>query len=207
MLGELIIDYAAGTLGPAGALVVSSHLAMRPAMRRLVADAETAGGALLEAGPGEPLEDRALKSLLPRLEKENAAPVREPAGSSPDALAALLGTAPLESLRWRFVMPGMAEIALPSMSDARGAAKLVRLRAGKAIPHHGHDGPEMTLVLKGAFADTAGRYGPGDLGVADEETEHSPLVEAGEDCVCLVAQTGSARLRRPFRDLVRYLLS
>jgi putative transcriptional regulator len=46
---------------------------------------------------------------------------------------------------------------------------------------------EMTLVLKGAFRDEYARFGRGDVEIANEDLEHTPVAEAGEDCICLAA--------------------
>jgi putative transcriptional regulator len=46
---------------------------------------------------------------------------------------------------------------------------------------------EMTLVLKGAFRDELARFGRGDVEIANEDLEHTPVAEEGEDCICLAA--------------------
>ena len=55
------------------------------------------------------------------------------------------------------------------------------------MPDHGHNGTELTLVLKGAFADDHDRFGVGDVEVANEDLHHTPIAEPGEDCICLAA--------------------
>ena len=59
---------------------------------------------------------------------------------------------------------------------------------------HSHTELEMTCVLTGAFSHDGGRFGPGDFDFGDEDVDHKPLVERGEDCVCLVAMRGELRL-------------
>ena len=61
------------------------------------------------------------------------------------------------------------------------------------MPDHGHRGMELTLVLQGAFRDETDRFGPGDVEIADESLDHTPVAEAGVDCICLAAT--DARLR------------
>ena len=63
----------------------------------------------------------------------------------------------------------------------------------------------MTCVLSGGFRHAGGHYGPGDFDFGDETVCHEPHVDAGEDCVCLVAIQGNlrwkgfwGRLARPF---------
>ena len=63
------------------------------------------------------------------------------------------------------------------------------------MPEHSHRGTELTLVLRGAFSDAAGRFGRGDLEAADDTLEHVPTAEAGEDCICLTATEAPLRFR------------
>ena len=55
---------------------------------------------------------------------------------------------------------------------------------------------ELTLVLQGAFRDAEDRFGPGDVEIADEELEHTPVAEAGADCICLAATDAPLRFNR-----------
>jgi putative transcriptional regulator len=59
---------------------------------------------------------------------------------------------------------------------------------------HSHTGLEMTCVLSGAFRHDGGYFGPGDFDLGDESVDHRPIVDDGEDCVCLVAMHGELRL-------------
>jgi putative transcriptional regulator len=63
------------------------------------------------------------------------------------------------------------------------------------VPDHGHNGIEMTLVLQGSFADETGTFGVGDLEVADEELEHTPVAGEGLPCICLAATDAPLRFR------------
>jgi putative transcriptional regulator len=51
----------------------------------------------------------------------------------------------------------------------------------------------MTLVLQGAYRDETDRFGRGDIEIGDETMNHTPVAEAGEDCICLIAT--DARLK------------
>jgi putative transcriptional regulator len=54
---------------------------------------------------------------------------------------------------------------------------------------------EMTLVLKGAFRDEDGVYARGDIEVANQEVDHQPIAEPGEDCICLIATDAKLRFQ------------
>jgi putative transcriptional regulator len=109
----------------------------------------------------------------------------------------------LDAVRWRNVAMGVKQAILPTEKGA--SLRLLRIPAGQAMPDHGHRGMELTLVLQGAFSDAGGRYGRGDVEIADEDLEHTPVAEAGEDCICLAATDAPlrfngllARLAQPF---------
>jgi len=45
----------------------------------------------------------------------------------------------------------------------------------------------LTLVLQGAFRDQTALFAAGDVEVANEDLNHTPVAEIGEDCICLAA--------------------
>ena len=51
-------------------------------------------------------------------------------------------------------------------------------RRGYGLPAHGHNGAELTLVLRGAYQDEVGRFGIGDAADLDESVEHRPVADA-----------------------------
>ena len=61
------------------------------------------------------------------------------------------------------------------------------------VPRHGHEGDEVTCVLKGGFRDGDAHYGPGDIARVDERVEHDILIDAQESCLCLIAMEGQTR--------------
>jgi len=94
-------------------------------------------------------------------------------------------------VRWRPVGMGVRQAIL---TTAKGAtARLLYIPAGTAVPDHGHRGTELTLVLKGAFRDQTDHFGPGDVEVANEDLEHTPVADIGEDCICLAATDAPLR--------------
>ena len=49
------------------------------------------------------------------------------------------------------------------------------------------------MVLQGAFYDESDRFGVGDVEVANEDMHHTPIAEAGTDCICLAATDAPLR--------------
>jgi len=207
-----VIAYAAGTLDEPLAVAVASHLAWCGACRRVVRVGEAIGGALLDSMEETPLRDDALARAMGRLDAAVAAGVRtEPGGVDSDGLglpyplASRLGV-PLDHLRWRRRGRGIAVHALPLSANAPGRLLLVRGVAGTRMPAHGHEGAEITVVLRGAYRDAFGRFAMGDVAELGEDAEHAPVVEPGEDCICLVATEGRLRFGNPLLRLLRPIL-
>jgi putative transcriptional regulator len=166
-LDALLAQYAAGEVrGPLHALV-AAHLELNGASRRFVADLDRLRGqAMAEAEP-RPLSrrDDILASILASAEAGG-----RPEPAAPDAiftpsLRRYLGFASHET-PWRTVLPGLKEHLVSSQDGVE--ARLYWIRAGRKMPHHTHEGQEVTLVLQGAFADASGHFARGDVAVADD---------------------------------------
>ncbi|MFT7145609.1 MAG: putative transcriptional regulator [Yoonia sp.] len=97
----------------------------------------------------------------------------------------------LDGLKWRKVGGGVSQLVLKTSSDA--SVRLLRIAAGTKVPDHGHRGTELTLVLQGAFMDANEHFGAGDVEVANEDMNHTPIAETGMDCICLAATDAPLR--------------
>lgn len=190
----LLTAYAAGNLSEAFALVVATHVTMCDECRAKLGALEALGGAVMEAD-SVPMDEGSLEAVLARLD---AAPAGRPAAAAPRRgvlpapLADYVG-GDLEAVRWKPLGMGVRQAILPT---ARGAsARLLYIPGGQAVPDHGHRGTELTLVLQGAFRDEVDRFGPGDLEIATDELEHTPVAEAGAPCICLAATDAPLRFR------------
>jgi putative transcriptional regulator len=199
--------YAAGSIGEADALLVASHLVLCPDCRRRVAEYEALGGAMLEDLPDEALADGSLARTLSRLAE--LAP--EPPPPPPPAPGPLLLPRPIcnlvgqdmSRLAWRRAGPGFRFHRLPV---AGGRAWLLQVAPGRGVPHHGHGGEEMVMVLAGSYRDRAERYARGDVQAVGPETRHQPVAEPGQDCLCLVVIEGRLRFSNPLSRIVGPLL-
>lgn len=185
----LMLDYVAGSLPRGPALVVSAHLALQPKAREITRTFDAAGGMLLDAI--EPVEI----AQPAWLEAETGRDYSDLALREIDDMAHVLSS--LDEGRWRRNLAGMLTMPLPGCD-----AELLKLEAGRKVPEHGHSGLEVTLVLSGALDDGNQLYRRGDLLVHDEDSEHQPGAAKGGDCICLIAQTGSVRLKGPLGWLI-----
>lgn len=190
----LLVDYASGAMGQAQSLVIAAHVHACPACREQVAAAEAMGGALLESLPDAGLSTGALDRALARLEQP--APEPTPIARAPVPQPADWIKVPREvseaARRKRWVAPGVW--VAPIYADAKGRPEkgkplsyLLRVGAGMRMPQHTHNGCELTLILKGAFADGDEVFRPGDVAETDDSIQHSPHITVDGECVCLVA--------------------
>jgi putative transcriptional regulator len=194
----LMLDHAAGALTTARRLLIETHLRLKPEARGYVGRLDIAGGALLES-----LEPSSL-AATPLAPAESAAATRAPVADNIFEARALIAAAAgqPDNLRWRWRAPALRELRLPVPG-----ASLVRMGGGRAVPTHGHTGEELTLVLRGKYADETGAYGCGEIAFADPEFDHSPYVPEGGDCVCLVVTDGGLKFHGAIARLVHRVLS
>ena len=198
----LLMAYAAGSLPEAFSLVIATHISMCDVCRAQLAAFEAVGGAVLE-GAGVAMSDGALQAVMERLGVPDAPqPLSKPVAKRGDVPAPLLDYigGGLAAVKWHSLGMGVRQAILPTSKGA--SARLLYIPAGQAVPDHGHRGTELTLVLQGAFRDATDRFGPGDIEIAGEELEHTPVAEAGEACICLAATDAPLR----FNALIPRLL-
>ncbi|WP_321395599.1 ChrR family anti-sigma-E factor [Emcibacter sp.] len=203
---EWIVSYASGGLNEGHALLVASQAALRPEVRQKINEAEALGGAFLETGASVPVSDTLLDEILARL-PETEDGVEEPHyrnPSLPAPLADYLGCG-LDDLKWRFMGPGLQNVRLwTGPNDER--LWLLRARGGITIPEHGHRGNEMTLVLQGSYHCGGQQYVAGDMDLADGDDVHQPMIDPGEECICLVLTEASLRFNSFLVRLVQPLI-
>jgi putative transcriptional regulator len=198
----LLMGYAAGSLPEAFNLVIATHVSLSDDARARLGAMEAVGGAVLqdcaaEMAPGS--LERALERTGVTPQANARVPLR-PDGVFPAPLADFVGHG-LEGVKWTSVGMGVKQAIL--RNDHGASARLLRIPAGRAMPDHGHRGMELTLVLQGAFFDGNARYGRGDLEVADQDLDHTPVAESGEDCICLAATDAPLRFRAWLPRLVQ----
>jgi putative transcriptional regulator len=193
-----LMSYAAGSLPAALAVIVAAHVGICLRCRDEVATMELLGGALLANLPGA-----VLQRAEPRMpEAGRHRPVTPPPIGSvevPSPLARLIGN-DLDAIRWRWISPGLWQRRVPIVGS--GQLHLLKGAPNVALPKHGHEGGEITMVLRGTMLDTTERYRPGDVCDMDESVVHTPAAGA-DGCVCIVAQERPARFRSLIMRLAR----
>jgi len=200
---ELLLGYAAGILPEAFDLVVASHLSLSDQSRCDLGAYEAVGGTILEDTPCQTMSSDALRNCFARIDNAGHVQPPKPANTNKDILPKPLQNyvgGDIDKVKWKNLGGGVKQSILQTSGDA--VARLLYIPAGKAVPDHGHQGTELTLVLQGAFQDEVDRFARGDIEIANEELEHTPIAEAGEDCICLAATDAPLR----FNALIPRLL-
>jgi putative transcriptional regulator len=193
----LLMAYSAGQLPEAFSLVVATHVSLCDDCRARLLAFDAIGGALIEDADQARMAEDSFEATMARI---TGLPQAEPVRASrimgcvfPAPLRDYVG-GDLAAVHWRPVGMGVRQAILKT--DTGATARLLHIPAGQAVPDHGHRGMELTLVLQGAFRDTEDRFGPGDIEIATEDLEHTPVAEPGADCICLVATDAPLRFNR-----------
>ncbi|KEA64012.1 hypothetical protein ADIMK_1747 [Marinobacterium lacunae] len=184
-----LMAYASGSMPQGMALLVACHLQWCASCREKVSLNEAVGGTLLERVKPAALDAGALDRLMDRLDEPDV-----PAAESesveyadpevPSPLGSLLGCS-LNGLAWRRLGYGVHQYDLGLSGP--GATRLLRIAPGVSVPHHGHRGSELTLILRGSYSDELGRFRVGDVADVDAEIDHQPIVDTDQECICLIA--------------------
>lgn len=201
---SLLVAYAAGSLEQSFALVVAAHVSLCDECRVQLSAHEAVGGALLDVQAKQNVSAAMRNAIFAQLDDEPKAEPEtacERSGVFPGpVMQALKGKPP----RWKSIGGGVRQTLLGA--DDEGTVRLLYIPPGKAVPDHGHNGIELTLVLQGAFSDETGRFGVGDLEVADDTLEHTPVAEHGAPCICLAATDAPLRFNSLIPRLLQPLL-
>ncbi len=185
----LLAAYAAGNLPQHYALVVAAHISLCLECRASYEAHQAAGGVILDSIVTEDVSNSLKSSVFDLLDAPfELEPTYQRSGVYPGpVMEALKGKPP----RWKSLGLGVRQNILTSRRE--GSVRLLYIPPGQAVPDHSHNGLELTLVLQGSFSDETGKFGVGDLEVADQELEHTPIAGAGAPCICLAATDAPLR--------------
>jgi putative transcriptional regulator len=198
-MDNLLARYVAGTLPSPVNMAVGAHLELKQDNRDFVESLEALAGETVEAMPAAAVSDR--ENRLDKIFSHEQEPQTHTSvserGMIPSSLAALVPHK-IDTIPWRAKMPGYKECALGVIEGCE--VNLLWIRAGRKMPAHTHEGSEITLVLDGAFSDSRGRYERGDIALADEDVDHSPIAENDRPCICLAITDAPLRLTGSYRQ-------
>lgn len=190
----MLAAFAAGTLDHGQHVAIATHLVSCRHCRDFMHSMERVGGELLTSLAPATLSSGSLAKVEARLNETFAPAVLDSAPTIPDTEVPGLPkfVRCYKFGNWKWIAPSvhLRPIILPHASDTR--VFLLKSGPGTKMLEHTHTGFEMTCVLSGAFRQDGDRFGPGDFDLGNEAIDHRPVVEPGQDCVCLVAMQGGS---------------
>ena len=199
---ELLLGYSAGILPEAFSLMVAAHISICDDCRAQVEAYDALGGELIDANDSVAMGENSLDSVFSAIDtgfQARVQPKTSRCSVLPQPLQDYVGGG-VDAIRWRPVGMGVKQAILKT--DKTASARLLYIPAGAAVPDHGHHGMELTMVLQGAFSDEIDHFARGDVEIADEDVNHTPIADVGEDCICLAVTDAPLR----FNSLVPRLL-
>jgi putative transcriptional regulator len=200
--------YVAGSLPEPARVLVAAHLEMQPVNRLIVRDLESLAGEALELLPPAVIHDKGarLAAIFASAALPDPTPPAAEAladGHFPRALRDFIGF-DVADVPWRSKLPGFKEYELGDIDGCE--VSLMWIRAGRTLPAHTHKGVELTLVLDGAYSDVRGRYGPGDISVADDAVVHRPVAESDRPCIAFSVLEAPIKFKGPLTQLIGDLI-
>ena len=202
---DLMMAYASGNLPEAFSVAVAAHISMCDECRTAMESYDAIGGALLENQTNIGVGPDSLQRTLDKIAatepvKKGSRPVNS---NVPAPLSDYVGFN-LDSIDWQPIGLGVKQSILKTSNEA--TARLLYIPPGTAMPDHSHSGIEMTLVLKGAFADESEYFAEGDVEIADGSTNHTPVAADGSPCICLAVTEAPLKFRRFFHRVIQPLM-
>jgi len=191
---DILLSYTAGGLGESWSLAIASHLAFCPKCREAVAIGEEIGGILLQDSNPYPLSDRIMDFSLDEIviESEPEGYLHSGESDLPTPLRDYVGDH-LERIKWQALGAGVSQYKIKTNDNDQ--ARLLKIRAGKSVPEHGHSGREITLVLSGSYIDNGVRYEAGDVSDFAEDITHQPVAGIEDDCICLIVTDSALKFK------------
>lgn len=194
---------AAGSQPEALCAVVASHISICEKCQRKLRQMQSIGEALFEDLAPAPMDQSAPVPTADDVVLPITDDLTGTAGDSevPPTLQHVLGNS-LDALPWVAVAPSIHQHKIELSSDASGDLRMLRLAAGASIPEHGHEGEELSLVLRGSCWDSEGTYDVGDFLDLDNETRHTLTADASVGCIILIGSENIPEFAREWVEPV-----
>jgi putative transcriptional regulator len=194
---SMLAAFAAGTLDHGQHIAVATHLVSCPQCRAFMRAMEKIGGQVLTSLAPAAMLSGAFAKVEAQLNEPGRVHSGIKAFTVPETEIPRLPkfVRSYQFGNWKWIAPSvhLRPIALPYASDTR--VFLLRSGPGTRMLKHAHTGFEMTCVLSGAFSQAGAHFGPGDFDLGDETVDHEPIVDMGQNCICLVAMQGNLHLK------------
>ncbi len=206
---DIITEYAAGNLSPAKHTVVACQSEICEEVSSRIMFQEQIAASMIEEVQTKILSPLFMGNVLANLPPQDKFSSNNTniENNSPRTLSHLLGCG-LNEMKWKSLIPGVAVHDMLGNRHTKDGDRLYLLKAkgGMQMPNHGHNGEEWTLILKGSYNVGDKTFVRGDLHIEDEDEIHSPHINEGEDCICLVMTQGPLKMKGWLPRLVQPLI-
>ncbi len=191
---ELLLAYSAGSTTASQALCIATHLEYCEHCRKLHKRNNAIGGELIGTMGGSEIHNTVKRKIFAQLDKsrpqetEPSKPTVDPQTKVrlPRALRKLIPNG-INNLKWEMASTSAKSCRL-AKTESGANIGLLRIKPGGSIAKHDHLGEEYTVILKGAFSDESGVYGPGDFLLRKPQEQHTPVATRDTECICLIMQ-------------------
>ena len=205
---DAITEYATGNLSPAKHAIVACQSEICEEVSSRVAFQEQIAASMIEQVHTKALSPLFMGNVLANLPPQEAVPnIVNLENNTPGTLSHLLGCG-LDKIKWKSLIPGVAvhDVLGDRNNKAGDRLYLLKAKGGMQMPNHGHNGEEWTLILKGSYNIGDKVFARGDLHIEDEDEIHSPHINEGEDCICLVMTQGPLKMQSFIPRLLQPLI-
>ena len=203
---DILLRYVSGGYDTAYNLVLATHISGCAECQRTVQMQQSIGGHVLAVEKPANMNVSAAELLRkaeippsPKRETFAAARSKNHGFKIPAILNSYVGN-DFDGLKWQRLSPSLKQSVLTV--DGKATARILWMKAGHAVPAHGHTGEELTMILSGGYYDGDVPYTKGDVHYADHKSPHMPTAMEDADCFALAA-TDSPLV---FRNLIPRIL-
>ena len=200
----MLVDFSAGNLGTAESICVSAHLHFCDQCRNELMRLDQVASQLMTEAEPQTIDEDLFDSVMSKIDALPEGPTKveiEEKSDFPHTVAKLINETE-SAPKWRR-MSSSVDVARFQTGQNKFEVALHRICAGGKTPHHGHNGTEFTVVLKGSFSDEKSVYTEGDFIIRQPGDVHQPMGAKNGECICLSAQEAPIKLT----SLLGYLLN
>ena len=200
----MLVDFSAGNLGTAESICVSAHLHFCDQCRNELMRLDQVASQLMTEAEPQTIDEDLFDSVMSKIDALPEAPTKvetEEKSDFPLTVTKLINETE-SAPSWRR-MSSSVDVARVRTGQNKYEVALHRICAGGKTPHHGHNGTEFTVVLKGSFSDEQAVYSEGDFLLRGPGDKHQPMGAQNGECICLSALEAPIKLSSPLGFLMK----
>ena len=200
----MLVDFSAGNLGTAESICVSAHLHFCDQCRNELMRLDQVASQLMTEAEPQTIDEDLFDSVMSKIDALPEGPTKveiEEKSDFPHTVAKLINETE-SAPNWRR-MSSSVDVARFQTGQNKFEVALHRICAGGKTPHHGHNGTEFTVVLKGSFSDEQAVYSEGDFLLRGPGDEHQPMGAQNGECICLSALAAPIKVSSPLGFLMK----